>query len=228
MVADGGRLPTASSPSGLRAFSSCHLPRCHGTSVLWATVHTLSVATPLLWPRPVGPWPPPTPGLSVGPGAGRAGGGVGGKLPVMPAVTTLALWKLLPHLTSSPLAAASTLALHPTSAPHLCLMPGMPNAEISDGGVHLAIGVGDTRLESWRPPGRALSARQDTFLPGWCQSPGGAGVWVPRRGPRLLSGEQMGRGRAGEQPVPLWTLLSPARGRDRPSAGKVRRGEGAG
>lgn len=46
MVADGGRLPTASSPSGPRAFSSCHLPRCHGTSVLWATVYALSVALP--------------------------------------------------------------------------------------------------------------------------------------------------------------------------------------
>ena len=183
--------------------------------------------TPSVWPCPVGPWPPPTPGLSVGPGAGRAGGGRG-KPPRTPAVTTLALWKLFPCLTSSPLAAASTLAFHPTSAPHLCLTPGVPDVEISDGGVHLAIGVGDTRLESWRPPGRALSARQDTFLPGWCQRPGGAGVWVPRRGPCLLGGEQMGRGRTGEQPVPLWTLLSPARGQDHPSAGKVWRGEGAG
>lgn len=161
-------------------------------------------------------------------GPGLAGQEVGGKLPATPAVVTLALWKFLPHLTLSPLAAASTPALHLIPAPHLCLTPGVPDEEISDGGVHLAVGVGDTRLKSWRPPGRALSARQGAFFPCWCQSPGGAGVWVSRRGPRLPSREQTGRGRVGEQPAPLWTLLSPARGRDSPSAGKARRGEGPG
>ena len=159
MVADGGRLPTASSPSGPRAFSSCHLPRCHGTSVLGATVHALSVALPRGALTTTHTWAECW-------AWGWQGSRSGGKPPTTPAVTTLALWKLLPCLTSSPLAAASTLALHPTSAPHLCLTPGVPDAEISDGGVHLAIGVGDTRLESWRPPGRARSARQDTFLPG--------------------------------------------------------------
>lgn len=123
MVADGGRLPTASSPSGLRAFSSCHLPRCHGTSVLWATVHTLSVATPLVWPRPVGPWPPPTPGLSVGPGAGRAGGGGGGEAACDASSYNPRPLEAPPALDLKP----SCCSLDPGPPSNLC-SPPLPNA----------------------------------------------------------------------------------------------------
>lgn len=83
----------------------------------------------------------------------------------------------------------------------------MSDAEISDGGVHGSWGWGDIRLKSWRPPGRALSARQERFLPGWCQSPGGAGVWVPRRGPTPPVG-----GRSGGAASPILDSAEPSSG----------------